>query len=1476
MRHLVMPCTARCLAIGLFSAFIALFATPGYAQTEVPSDWPLKPSGLSVGDEFRLMFMGKNPLAADSTDIAVYDAYVQGRIAAIGHAEIKANSSHFKVLGSTATVNVRAHTGTTGTGGVPIHWLNGGKVADDYGDFYDGAWDDKDGATLEDGTSLSSGRKDQFICTGTNDDGTTASGPMGESSCTGTKINISGSTLSGATLSSADGSRYLVLSGVFRVGDFATPPIPVIESVAVTSDPGSDGEYVKDDAIEVTVTFSEAVAVTGTPKFKLKLNGGVDRASYVVADSTATELAFSYNVKAGDYSHDGISILKNGILLSGGTIKNQAGTTDANLDHDRQTELSAHKVHVRPVVSSVTVASTPASGTSYATGETIQVDLTFNRKVSVFTDGGTPTLGVVIGTTTRQGVYTTTVGDDVVRFEYVVQARDSDSDGIQIDNNAITWNGGFIIRQEHGDVADKAPLQVPASGGSTGGNPFADHRVNAVDVLGVDVDPTSLTVAEGGNDYYSVFLTAQPLGTVTVTPSVTGSSDVTVNPASLTFTTVNWSVSQNVTVSAAEDADSDADTATIENTVSGADYGSVIADDVVVTVTDDEQASTKVNLTVSTPTVAEDAGATQVTVTGALNGIPLAAATVLTVSVGASGDPATEGTDYADVSDLTLTIPEGQTSATVDFTLTPANDDIDEADEALTIGGTIQGLTVTDAEVTITDNDTRGVDVSPTTLLVAEGGNDTYTVVLSSEPTGPVTVTPSVTGSSDVTVSPLPLTFSAGSWDTAQTMTVSAVHDADGDADTATIEHAVSGADYGSENADDVAVTVTEDETQSSKVTLTVSAPTVAEDAGATQVTVTAELDEAPRASATVVTVSVGAPGDEATAGTDYDNVGILTLTIPAGQPSATADFTLTVVNDDVDEEKEALTVGGAVTVQHLTVIPSTVTITDDDTRGLAFSVSALSVPEGGSSTYTVALSSRPTATVTVAITGVTGPYLTLDGTSLTFTSSNWDQPQTVSVSSVDDPDTLDDQVVLTHTASSGDYQSLSAVLPVNVVDDDVAMIVAHGVLVPSSPLSNRTYRLGETIRISVTFDQAVVVDTSGGVPVVKVPFTSPPNNRVEKDFEYASGSGSATLMFEYQVQSADRDDDGIDIDNNALELNGGTIKDAWGRNAALSYTGSGELVDQQVDGSQTPNPARLTRLSLTGITLDPVFSQSTTSYSANVGYDVLMTRVRATPENNGTVTILPADADANAGGHQVALDTGVNEITITVRRDGRPDGTYTVTVTRASTTVSIAAGAPSATYRLEDVDFTVTRAETAGEPLEVGLTITQDQDFLAGDKRSPRVTIPANATSATLTLATSDFLGEVSADGRLTATVDAGDGYDVGSPASAGVDLLVANPAVTLRLEESRYAFLEDAGTVTFDVVAETAPRVPVPANLSLNVLVRDGGLGSAPGRIFVLTEAPGFQGGSSLGWTSCLSCGTSLLHRGCIGAGTGWSFRR
>ena len=101
-----------------------------------------------------------------------------------------------------------------------------------------------------------------------------------------------------------------------------------------------------------------------------------------------------------------------------------------------------------------------------------------------------------------------------------------------------------------------------------------------------------------------------------------------------------------------------------------------------------------------------------------------------------------------------LTINANQTTGTATFQLNPTNDDLDEDDESLTIDGSRQpGLSVTAASVTISDDDTAAVTVNPTTLSVTEGGSSTYTVVLTSQPTGNVTVTPSRTGSSDVTVS---------------------------------------------------------------------------------------------------------------------------------------------------------------------------------------------------------------------------------------------------------------------------------------------------------------------------------------------------------------------------------------------------------------------------------------------------------------------------------------------------------------------------------------------------------------------------------------------------------------------------------------------------------------------------------------------------------------------------------------------------
>ena len=344
-----------------------------------------------------------------------------------------------------------------------------------------------------------------------------------------------------------------------------------------------------------------------------------------------------------------------------------------------------------------------------------------------------------------------------------------------------------------------------------------------------------------------------------------------------------------------------------------------------VAVDDDETALT---LTVNPAALDEHGGGTGVTVTGTLGGVTRDVPTTLTVSVGASDDGAIEGTDYAPVSDLILTIPSGETSGTATFTLTAIDDFIDERVEAVSITGTIEdaGFVVSGTTVSITDNDERGVQISPTSLNVPEGGDETYTVVLTSQPAGEVTVTPSLgSGDTDVTVSAA-LTFDGTTWDQAQTVTVSAAQDADATNDAATVVHAVSGADYGANSVTtgDVTVTVDDDETA---VTLTVNPAALDEHGGGTSVTVTGTLDGVTRDVPTTLTVSMGAADDAAVEGTDYAVVNDLSLTIPSGQASGTVTFTLTTMDDLIDEPDETVSITATIPEAGFEVIGTTLSI---------------------------------------------------------------------------------------------------------------------------------------------------------------------------------------------------------------------------------------------------------------------------------------------------------------------------------------------------------------------------------------------------------------------------------------------------------------------------------------------------------------------------------------------------------------------
>lgn len=91
----------------------------------------------------------------------------------------------------------------------------------------------------------------------------------------------------------------------------------------VTS-PTTDGTYIIDDVVTVTVTFSEPVYVTGTPTLLLE-TGSTDRIATYAGGSGTNTLAFTYVVQPGDASSDLDYVSTGSLALNGGAIRDAAG-----------------------------------------------------------------------------------------------------------------------------------------------------------------------------------------------------------------------------------------------------------------------------------------------------------------------------------------------------------------------------------------------------------------------------------------------------------------------------------------------------------------------------------------------------------------------------------------------------------------------------------------------------------------------------------------------------------------------------------------------------------------------------------------------------------------------------------------------------------------------------------------------------------------------------------------------------------------------------------------------------------------------------------------------------------------------------------------------------------------------------------------------------------------------------------------------
>ncbi len=540
-----------------------------------------------------------------------------------------------------------------------------------------------------------------------------------------------------------------------------------------------------------------------------------------------------------------------------------------------------------------------------------------------------------------------------------------------------------------------------------------------------------MRVAKGGSATFGIRLGSKPTADVPVELYEYGDSLGTIHydPGSVTFTPDDWDTDQTITVSST-------------NTPEGRSGNSA---DLLIRTGDTDDTSGYYNLLpwvyhrvyeIEPPAIRLQPTAVTVDEGSSysysvwLNTQPTADVTV--TIAGGSGD-----SDLT-VSPTTLTFTTANWDYTQSVRVSAAHDD-DLANGSRTFSHTASsndtsydGLSIS-LTATEKEDDSASIVVSATSVSVPEGATAGYNVRLSNEPSGDVTVTLSATGDSNITLSAASLDFTSSNWRVAKTVTLTAAEDTDDLNGTKAIRHTASGADFGGAPA--VAVTATEADNDRRGLAvkrpgwpLTINPTTwdpVIAEGGSYSYTV--KLGTEPTAD---VTVALSASGDP--------DVSVLptSLIFNSGNYSTAQTVTISAAHDDTDYADDTATVSHTVSSQDSFYVEQSigdvaVTVEDDDAN-IILSTTTLTVPEGGSASYTVGLTNKPTADVTVTIAeGTTAPH---DDTSirvsspsnknLTFTPDNWDTPQTVTLRANSDSDRnannheFNGTRAITHTAS--------------------------------------------------------------------------------------------------------------------------------------------------------------------------------------------------------------------------------------------------------------------------------------------------------------------------------------------------------------------------------------------------------------------------------------------------------------------------
>ena len=560
----------------------------------------------------------------------------------------------------------------------------------------------------------------------------------------------------------------------------------------------------------------------------------------------------------------------------------------------------------------------------------------------------------------------------------------------------------------------------------------------------------------------------------------------------------------------------------------------------------------EISLIVSSGAIDEDAGTSDIT--ARLSGHnDLDVLVVFSIS-----GTAIDGTDFT-VDAYEVTIPQGDLERSI--TVTSIHDRVDEDDE--TVIATI--LSVTNiahnqqgqsATVTITDDDDSGIvtDSTPEVYEDSGGGSttDTYQVKMNSDPIATVTLTlaETVDHHSELTItSSTTLTFTGGSggtWDDYQTVTIASVDD---DYDEATDEHyghithtaASSDPRYDGQSRQ-INPTVHDDDVSGITLTEEGGSTAVDEDGDPDSDTYTIVLDSRPYYD---VVISVT---DDDEAYTDKSS-----LTFTNGDWYTAQTVTVTAFKDYIDEAVDPDTHTG--TVSHsvsssdskyngMSLSSVTATITDNDAAGATVPSYDADISEGATDDgyYDFVLTSEPEQNVIINIIDYDQQFE--DVSSLTFTPSNWNSSQRVTVTATDDY--VDEDATHQHllvnqmTGSDPRYGSGGGVgIRLTITDDDTA-----GVTVTESDGSTAVTEGGAT-------DSYTVVLTSDPNTTVSVSMNDPDDLEALTGLSFNAGNWNSaqtvtvtatddssdetspeTATITHTVSSSNSDYDGISVDN--------------------------------------------------------------------------------------------------------------------------------------------------------------------------------------------------------------------------------------------------------------------------------------------------------------------------------------------------------